>query len=92
MVVYVIMLLYWGIVYSTPETANVEQLQTIMTALAPVNNPGLSVAIIGAVVGGLAGLLFVFMLALVLFLSLTLVWIKKKHKRVAVNNTLAPDH
>ena len=66
------MLLYWSIVYSTAETVNVEQSQTTTIVLVPINNSGLSVEVIGAVIGGVSGALLMFMLALVLFLLLAL--------------------
>ena len=51
-----------------------------------VSSTGIGVALIAAVVGGVAGSLLVFILTLtVLLLLLALVWITKKHKRVAVN-------
>ena len=56
---------------------------TTITATAPVNNPGdsVSVALIGAVIGGVAGSLL--MLAFFLLLLLALVWMTKKYKRAA---------
>ena len=62
------------------EVAGGEETETTMavvTSLRPSNLPGVSVTLIGAVVGGVAGLLLV----LVLLLVLTLVWMRRKNKR-----------
>ena len=63
-----------------------EQQEDETTLATIVFSTGISVALIAAAIGGVAGSLLVFILALtVLILLLALVWITKKHKRVAAN-------
>ena len=63
-----------------------EQQEDETTMATIVSSTGISVALVAAVIGGVAGSLFVFILTLtVLLLLLALVWITKKHKRVVVN-------
>ena len=66
-----------------PTTEQQESHET--TAATIVSSTGVSVALIATVIGGVASSLLVFMLALVLLLLLALVWITRKHKRVAAN-------
>ena len=56
------------------------------TTMATIVSTGVSVALIAAVIGGVAGSLLVFISTLtVLLLLFALVWITRKHKTVAAN-------
>ena len=64
------------------EVIGKEETEATMAVMTPSNLPGVSVTLIGAVVGGVGGSLSLVVLAVVLLL-LILVWMSRKNKRSA---------